>query len=266
MAEPLSEGLTKLEQAVFGSPSFDPRQASFELELHAPDLATPALLELRRALVKEAPRISLSIQNVSADLSARLGERVRSLALVPSHFLDEGLRRRPVGEAHFEIVGRVDHPLFLGAITRKRWLDYPQVVVMTRNERANAIDEALWKQGVERTIGLQVPSFLAGLLALVKSDLLMNAPVPLGTEAFRALGLRAVRPPFALPRVRLALGWHERFQNDPAHRWVRELAFSIFRSRFEEMRPAISRGSSSSPRTSGSSGARSKTKVPRRGR
>lgn len=234
LAEPLKDGLAKLEEVVTQPSEFDPRKASFEIELHAPDLVIPVVLALSRALVKAAPGITLRVQNVSADLNARLNTQVRSLALVPTHFLDEGLRRREVGEASFEIVGRAGHPLFKRPITQKRWLAYPQVIVVTGNQRANVIEEALREQKFERTIGLEVPTFLAALLALVKSDLLMNAPVPIGTEAFSAMGLRSMRPPFALPTARLSLGWHERFHRDPAHRWVRDLAFSTFRAPFDE--------------------------------
>lgn len=234
MALPLKEGLTKLEEAIQRPSEFDPCRASFDVELYAPDLVIPVVLELSRALVKAAPGITLRVRNVAADLNSRLSTPVRALALVPTHFLDDGLRSRVVGEASFEIVGRVGHPIFERPITRKRWLAYPQVIVVTGNQRANAIDEALRKQKFERTIGLEVPSFLAALLALVRSDLLMNAPVPVGTEAFSAMGLRSARPPFALPSARLSLGWHERFHSDPAHRWVRDLAFATFRSRFDQ--------------------------------
>ena len=234
MAQPLKEGLAKLAEAVERPSDFDPCEANFEIELHAPDLVIPVVLELSRALVQAAPGITLRVRNVAPDLNSCLSSDVRSLALVPAHFLDQGLRRRAVGEAAFEIVGRVGHPLFERPITRKRWLAYPQVIVVTGNQRKNAVDEALRKQKFDRTIGLEVPSFLAALLALVKSNLLMNAPVPIGHEAFAAMGLRSARPPFALPTARLSLGWHERFHRDPAHRWVRDLAFSTFRSRFDQ--------------------------------
>lgn len=234
IAGPLKEGLAKLEEAIARPTEFNPSEARFEVELHAPDLVIPVVLELSRALVEAAPRVTLRVRNVSAELNAHLGGPERSLALVPKQFLDDTLRRRPVGVTSFEVVGRAQHPFFHGPITRKRWLLYPQVVVVTGNQRANVIDEALRKQKFERNIGLEVPTFLAGLLALANSNLLMNAPVPIGTEAFSALGLRSVRPPLALPSVHLSLGWHERFQNDPAHRWIRDLAFSTFRSRFDQ--------------------------------
>ncbi len=234
MAEPLKDGLAKLEEAIEGPSDFDPSRASFEIELHAPDLVIPVVLELSRALVEEAPGITLRVRNVAADLNSRLSAQERSLALVPAQLLDDAMRRRAVGDARFEIVGRAGHPLFKRPVTRKRWLAYPQVIVVTGNRRPNAIEEALREQKLKRTVGLEVPSFLAALLALVNTDLLMNAPAPVGNEAFAAMGLRSVRPPFALPTARLFLGWHERFQHDPGHRWVRERAFSLFRFRFDE--------------------------------
>lgn len=234
IVQPLKEGLAKLEEVIEPPTSFDPSRASLEIDLHAPDLVIPMVLDLSRVLLEQAPGITLRVRNVASDLNARLCADVRSLALVPAHFLDDGLRRRAVGQASFEIVARVGHPLFERPITRARWRAYPQVIVVTGNQRANVIDDALRKQKFDRTIGLEVPSFLAALLALVKSDFVMNAPVPIGTEAFSAMGLHSVRPPFPLPTARLSLGWHERFQRDPAHRWVRDLAFATFRKRFAQ--------------------------------
>ena len=37
------------------------------------------------------------------------------------------------------------------------------------------------------------------------------------------LNVRAMRPPVPLPTHTVNLLWHERFTQDPAHRWLRKL-------------------------------------------
>ncbi|TNV74477.1 hypothetical protein FGO68_gene13984 [Halteria grandinella] len=54
------------------------------------------------------------------------------------------------------------------------------------------------RRGLKRRVGLEVPSFLAGLLVVARSDFLMNAPMPLVNDAAAALDHsgyeRAVQP------------------------------------------------------------------------
>jgi DNA-binding transcriptional LysR family regulator len=82
-------------------------------------------------------------------------------------------------------------------------------------------------------VGLEAPSFLAGLFVVSSSDMLMNAPIPLVNEAATKLGLTTREAPLRLPRVRFSLCWHERFQADPAHRWARERVLETARRAFD---------------------------------
>jgi DNA-binding transcriptional LysR family regulator len=106
------------------------------------------------------------------------------------------------------------------------------VLVRIGNERTNLIEEELARRGLVRRIGIEVPSFLAGLLVVAGSDFLMNVPLPLAKEAAAALGLRLREAPIVLPTVRFALAWHARYQHDAAHHWARERVFAAVRPAF----------------------------------
>lgn len=94
-------------------------------------------------------------------------------------------------------------------------------------------------------VALETSSFLLGLHAVARSDLVMNVPLPLAREVAEALGL-LVRPlPVPAPRVRFGLLWHERFRGDPAHRWVRETLLGVVRPHFA---PPTRRAPVSGPR------------------
>jgi DNA-binding transcriptional LysR family regulator len=62
----------------------------------------------------------------------------------------------------------------------------------------------------------------------------MNAPVQLVQEAATRLDLATREAPIRLPRVRVSVCWHERFQRDPAHQWARERVFQVARPVFQE--------------------------------
>jgi DNA-binding transcriptional LysR family regulator len=96
----------------------------------------------------------------------------------------------------------------------------------------NLVQSEIEKQGLHRRIGLEVPTFLAGLFAVASSDLLMNAPLPLVDEAAKLLKLAVRDAPIRLPGVCISLCWHERFQGDAAHRWIHNRIFDVARSAF----------------------------------
>ncbi len=222
MAQPLAEALRMLEHAVKGPADFDPGSTRFVLSLALPDLLAPLSRRIVEQMRRAAPHASIRLAQVPPNLPEWLASVPCSIALAPIGFGVPSLLARPLGDLNFAVVGRKGHPALRKRLTIGRWLAYPHVVMRIGNDRSNVIEDALVQHGLERAVGLEVPSFLTGLLALGKSDLLMNAPLPIVNEVATELKL-TVRPvPVALPKVCFAMLFHERWQHDPAHRFARE--------------------------------------------
>lgn len=118
---------------------------------------------------------------------------------------------------------REDHPLLDEEITAERFARYPHISMSRRGIARGPIDTALNELGLERHVALIAPSFHAAMFALPDTDLIL--PVPRETLlSVRRLGmkLRSFTLPIPLPTVVLSQAWHPRFDNDPAHRWMRE--------------------------------------------
>jgi DNA-binding transcriptional LysR family regulator len=218
IAAPLAEALRALEAVVAPPAPFAPGSSRYVLSIALPDALVPLAPRLIAAFATEAPLFELRLGNVVASLS---------------RFVSGPVIARPLGEVRFGIVGRRGHPALRRPPTVERWLAYPHVVPRFGNEQVNAIEGELARQGLRRRVGLEVPSFLAGLFVLPTSDLLMNAPLAVVGEAAAQLGLRTREAPIRLPRVRISMCWHERFHRDPAHRWARERVFEVTRPAFE---------------------------------
>ncbi|GEO18144.1 LysR family transcriptional regulator [Microvirga aerophila] len=99
-------------------------------------------------------------------------------------------------------------------------------VVYTDNERLN-FDKRLARQGVARNIAVSVPAFSAVPAFLEGSELLASMPNLLSQGLMRtfasiSLPLKTVGTDgfVALP---MYMAWHRRFQQDPAHQWLRNL-------------------------------------------
>jgi DNA-binding transcriptional LysR family regulator len=229
---PLAEALRALEAVVAPPERFDPATSRYTLTIALPDVLAPLAPRLIAGLAAEAPLLDLRLTQVAPSLPEALGEGEPVLALAPLRFVRGPVVTRPLGEVRFGVVGRRGHPALRRALTVERWLAYGHVVTRFGNEQTNAIEVELTRQRLRRRVGLEVPSFLAGLFVLPTSDLLMNAPLQLVKEAATRLDLVTREAPIRLPRVRVSVCWHERFQRDPAHRWAREKVFAVARPLF----------------------------------
>jgi DNA-binding transcriptional LysR family regulator len=57
---------------------------------------------------------------------------------------------------------------------------------------------------------------------------IFGKPAPVPRPAADQLGLALIRPPFPLPSFEIAQYWHEKYQRDPAHRWLRSTSHDLF--------------------------------------
>lgn len=217
----LTEALASFERALSEEAPFDPRTSRMAVEVALPDLLAPWLPGLAAHLHERAPHLQLRVVGVPAQLPLDLAEGRLQLAVAPSHFAEATTRSRSLGELRFGVAGRRDHPALRRPLDTARWLAHPHVVVSVGNQAQNLVEQALARHGLQRRVGLVVPGFLAGLMAVAGSDLLMNAPLPLAAEVVSRLGIRVRPAPIELPPIKLSLLWHERTQADPAHTWLR---------------------------------------------
>jgi DNA-binding transcriptional LysR family regulator len=233
IAQPLAEALRALEAVVVPPKPFDPATSRYTLTIALPDVLAPLAPRLIAGLGAEAPLLDLRLTQIAPSLSEALSKGDPVLALVPSRFVTGPVMTRALGEVRFGVVGRRGHPALRRPLSTERWLAYGHVVTRFGNEQVNAIDAELVRHRLQRRIGLEVPSFLAGLFVLPTSDLLMNAPLQLVNEAATRLGLVTREAPIRLPSVHVSICWHERFQRDPAHQWARERVFHIAQPAFQ---------------------------------
>jgi DNA-binding transcriptional LysR family regulator len=232
IAAPLGEALRVLEAVMVPPGRFDPATSRYSIAIAMPDILMPLAQRLMAGLGAGAPLLQVRLTQVVPSLSEALAAGQPALALVPSRLVDGPVITRTLGEVRFGVVGRQGHPALRGKLTTARWLAHGHVVVRLGNEQSNLIQAAITQRGLQRRVGLEVPSFLAGLFVVSSSDLLMNAPIPLVDEAAATLKLTVREAPIRLPRMRISLCWHERFDGDGAHQWVRDRVFDVVRPAF----------------------------------
>lgn len=120
-------------------------------------------------------------------------------------------------------LAREGHPLFEQEITPQRFAGYDHVSVSRRGRASGPIDAALADMGLTRRVGLITPSFHSAIFLLLESDLILALPEHVQQKiALLGLPLRSFALPLALSSVTVMQAWHPRFDNDPAHRWLRQ--------------------------------------------
>jgi DNA-binding transcriptional LysR family regulator len=244
---PLRSALVMLGRALAAGPGFEPGSARRAFSIASPDLfdvlMVPALLERVR---DRAPAVDIAV--VPAE-ERRLAERLETgevdVAITPR--LDEldrelapgsagGLLQRTLLRDRFVCLLRADHPALRArrGLTLEGYAALSHALVSPRGEGPGFVDRALERHGLVRRIALRVPHFYSALAIVAHSDLVLTAPSALGRLAPAGLPVRALAPPLRLPRHSVNLVWHERFSNDPGHRWLRDLVLEVARATYRE--------------------------------
>ncbi|MBT2214111.1 LysR family transcriptional regulator [Actinomadura sp. NEAU-AAG7] len=130
-------------------------------------------------------------------------------------------RTEPLLEDRFKSVVRPGHPLLGREVTLDEWAAVPQLTNTRRGRLQGPMDELLAETGRERHLAGTVPTVSTALLIVQETDLMGFAAERLHRRLVDRLGLVWVPVPFELPPLHLSMGWHARYDADPAHAWLR---------------------------------------------
>ena len=156
-----------------------------------------------------------------------------SLVQAANHRLD--LRRDVLYDERFVCIVRRGHPL----ARRKRlsleaFAAAPQLLISITDERsAGWVDEALAREGLTRRIAMRTRYFMAAPLIVAQSDLLATCPYQLARYFAARAPIAILEPPIVLPKYSEFVVWHERYDSDPALRWLRGVLADASRTAIE---------------------------------
>lgn len=202
---------------------FSPRNLERVFTVHATDhlllVLGPAV---NRILQEEAPGVSLRFLPSSLDDWVPLRDGAADLSVcMMGHFPSE-FRTRHLFTDRFVCVVRQGHPRVGERLSLDEYvaLDHIEVAPLGRPSH---IDALLAERGLTRRLRRVVPYFVSGLLMAAQSDDILTVSLRAAAELAPLLDLRLVEPPLALPPFALNLLWHPRLENEPAHRWIRDV-------------------------------------------
>ncbi len=224
--EQVRRALQYIETAINDEEAFDPVTAkrTFLIAMveHAAFVLMPRLIS---RLSVDAPSINLNVVGVTEVPGVdQIDTDQCELAIaLQSRDLPRHISSALVYREKFVCVMRADHPVLKTSFTLNDYLAYPHSAVRTSGNAVSLVDLALAELGFERRVAVGISHVLLTNLLLPGSDLI--ASLPQRNAAFFASerGLAVRDLPFEVPEFETHMAWHQRYEDDPGHRWMRNL-------------------------------------------
>ena len=211
--------------------AFDPGTTTHVFTLYATDylqcVVLPRVLPILRA---EAPYAQLRClpPKVSGAQDMLSGNYVE---LYLGHYPDppESLRARFLFEEASCCLVRAGHPKLATPWDLAAYLACEHIDASGYAGYFNAqVDAALIAQNQRRTVAALLSSYVATPFAVASTDMVATLPSSVARLLADTSGTVMLPAPLALPPLSISMYWHERYQHDQAHAWLRQRIGAAF--------------------------------------
>jgi len=235
---PLGETLASIEGLVFRTADIDPATLARSFTISSADYAEVVLLpRLMQRLRRDAPLVDIVIESRGADVdrAVQRGDIDLSIGTVVDPL--SGLVVQRLFRDRFVSVVRHDHPSLDEGITLDEFVSAAHALVAPRARPGSVVDDALAKLGRERRVALRTSHFMAAVIAVTQSDMIVTLPQSFVRVILPHIPLRVLAPPLALPEIVFSCVYAATRQRDPAHAWLRGMLTALCREIANESRP-----------------------------
>jgi len=177
----------------------------------------PALLS---AVAEQAPGVRLRLPAEAAGDTDDLRHGRVDLQIGADAPRQPEFRHETAGHDRLVVVMRGGHPA-AGRLDAEAYAAYPHVLISRRGRLSDPIDELLAARGLSRRVVAAVGASATALYAVSRGDSLVTAPVTMCRPLIAAFGLRTEPLPVPSAPVPIVCAWHQRYDTDPAHAWLR---------------------------------------------
>lgn len=179
------------------------------------DLLLPALL---KQLKQEAPALNLRVIPSGIPTLDMFRTNQCTLAISPRPPDGTEIFQKRLFEDHYQVFYDGNHRSAPESL--QEYCDAEHVTVGYTSNQHLEVDRYLEERGIERRFGVEVSGF-AGIPAFIHgSNRLTTLPSLLRHDLLKDFSVCAL--PCDSPPLPIYMIWHARYQNDPAHRWLRD--------------------------------------------
>jgi DNA-binding transcriptional LysR family regulator len=216
-----------------GEQPFEPKSSQREFRLLLTDVGMIHFLPtILQRLERAAPGVKLQVLDMdSRQLVVKLESGEADIALGAFPQANRGLRRQRLYRDCYVCVARKSHPRLAQLRSGAGFLAERHVVICpsaSGHAAHELVSHALAEYIPSEQIFLKVPSFAAMAMVAMRTNAIGTMPAQLAAAVAETLELATFPPPLTVPGVEIAQYWHERYQQDPAHKWLRGLIATLF--------------------------------------
>lgn len=233
---PVQDALRQIEEAFNQTVRFDPAKATERFFIAGSDYVSTFLMpRIVEATERQAPDVVIQMLDFPpSSLFARLSEGRVDLGIERLLEPPEWIRQVHLHRSFAVCVARKGHPLLEAhgvkpgsRLPPELYCAIPAVILSTDGTRSGSFGPPLKKLGLERQVKITVPHFHAIAEITARSDVLGSLPIHLARHLAEPFGLNLFLPPFDPPHTQMYVYWDRRRDNDPAHRWLRDLIAEV---------------------------------------
>jgi DNA-binding transcriptional LysR family regulator len=228
----VQSALRQLQLSVLTSKQFSPSESNqhFRLSLH-PSIETFYLSSLQKRLSAEAPHIRLSNSSINRkQLHQNLSAGFIDVAVDVMQSVPTQIKHRPLTKGTMAVVVSRTHPTIKDSLSQSQYLESQHIVVSSRGSGTSFEDFELGKLGLERSVKLRCQQHATACAIVAQSDLIATLPAIVARRYESLLDVKVFETPYPTPVSDIHMYWHERLDNDPATRWLRNTLVSLSES------------------------------------
>ncbi|HBO0862180.1 LysR family transcriptional regulator [Pseudomonas aeruginosa] len=222
LAGPVSR-LLEDARSIISPATFEPAMATGQVRIAAHDhLGLLMLSGLMARLERQAPGLAVHVEPPAGDNIQLVEQGQVDVALGVYETLPGSLHQRILYQDRLVCMLGSRHAASMGHLTLSQYTAMRHVVVTISGMGESAVDIALSNLGRTRHIALRIPHFLAAAMMVVDNGMLLTLPGRLAHLLAKSLPLAVLELPLQVAPLSPSMIWHERFQGDPAHGWLRQ--------------------------------------------
>lgn len=227
LAAPLRRALNDMQLALEPE-SFVPSEAVRRFTIAVNNYAAVALSPLLVvAAADAAPSVQLDLRpSGTLSIFDLLDHGEIDIAIGSFHDRGERFGLAPLVEDRFVLTMRRGHPAERSKLTANSFAALRHLEISSSGEDTSFIDTWLARQGLSRRIAHHAP-YLSTARILSQSDMVATLSLRIAEAFVRSDELHICELPCRSPSVTLGMLWHQRVEDQPAHRWLRGLIETV---------------------------------------
>lgn len=219
-----------IETEILTTKNFDPTVSERTFTLVTPDIAEVNFLpKLLSELEQKSPNINLKTLAMPREAAANAlesGNAEMAIGYFPDLHKAGFFQQKLITSSHVCLIKK-NHPYIGEKISTAQFVQSSHAVVKP-DGREHIFERFLQNKEIERRVVVELSHFMSLLPIIENSELIATVPKDLA-DFFVAHGnVRYVPTPMKSPSIDVHLFWHQRFQKDTAHIWLRNVIHRLF--------------------------------------